>query len=129
MLPCLGRQVKDVHIIKHKDTNKPRGCFVEFTSCADLEKALLKDGTVRPFSLQLGFQTNLLHFCNRHCPAGSEIGHVPPWQMVMGRPIRVDVAEDRSDRSRSGGAGCRHTVHHCHCAMLPCELKPPAKRH
>ena len=24
-------------------------------------------------------------------------------QMVMGRPIRVDVAEDRSDRSRPAG--------------------------
>lgn len=40
-------QVVDVHIIKHKDTNKPRGCFVEFATRADLEKGLLKDGSVR----------------------------------------------------------------------------------
>ena len=40
-------QVVDVHIIKHKDTNKPRGCFVEFATRDDLEKALLRDGTVR----------------------------------------------------------------------------------
>ncbi|CAL8468599.1 g8139 [Coccomyxa elongata] len=66
-------QVVDVHIIKHRDTNKPRGCFVEFGTRADLEKGLMKDGAV-----------------------------------VLGRPIRVDVAEDRPDRAqRSGGFGGR----------------------
>lgn len=38
--------MEDVHIIKHKDTNKPRGCFVEFATRGDLEKALFKDGVV-----------------------------------------------------------------------------------
>ena len=36
-----------MHIIKHKDTNKPRGCFVEFATRDDLEKGLMKDGAVR----------------------------------------------------------------------------------
>ena len=40
-------QVTSCHIIKHRDTQKPRGCFVEFETREDLEKALLKDGTVR----------------------------------------------------------------------------------
>ncbi len=39
-------QVVSCHIIKHRDTQKPRGCFVEFETVEDLEKALKKDGTV-----------------------------------------------------------------------------------
>ncbi len=42
-----SNQVVDVHIIKHKDTLKPRGCFVEFATRSDLEKGLMKDGSVR----------------------------------------------------------------------------------
>ena len=33
-------QVTSCHIIKHRDTQKPRGCFVEFETREDLEKAL-----------------------------------------------------------------------------------------
>lgn len=39
-------QVLSCHIIKHRDTQKPRGCFVEFETRDDLVKALKKDGTV-----------------------------------------------------------------------------------
>lgn len=39
-------QVVSCHIIKHRDTQKPRGCFVEFETLEDLEKALKKDGSV-----------------------------------------------------------------------------------
>ena len=46
-LQCLAlMQVVSCHIIKHRDTQKPRGCFVEFETREDLEKALKKDGTV-----------------------------------------------------------------------------------
>lgn len=39
-------QVLSCVIIKHRDTQKPRGCFVEFETRDDLVKALKKDGTV-----------------------------------------------------------------------------------
>lgn len=99
----------DVHIIKHKDTNKPRGCFVEFAEREDLEKALLKDGTVWKPPAAQALRMHAAAQCALPCPAaghsqGRRMHSRPAWgvQMVMGRPIRVDVAEDRSERSRSG---------------------------
>lgn len=56
-------QVTACHIIKHRDTQKPRGCFVEFETREDLEKALAKDGMVSPTQTS-GFEqlsTHLQH--------------------------------------------------------------------
>ena len=45
--PAPDAQVTDVHVLKHDDTGNAKGCFVEFETRDDLEKALLKSGTVR----------------------------------------------------------------------------------
>jgi hypothetical protein len=40
-------QVVDVLMLHHHDTGNAKGCFVEFDTREDLEKALHKNGTVR----------------------------------------------------------------------------------
>lgn len=39
-------QIRDMHILKHKDTGNPKGAFVEFGSKDGMQTALQMNGTV-----------------------------------------------------------------------------------
>jgi translation initiation factor 4B len=69
--------VQDVRVIRHQDTQKPKGAFITLADA---------DGCARALSRNNG--------------------------MLLGRPMRVDVAEARPERS-SGGACCTACLHGC----------------
>ena len=51
-----GLQISDIHITRHRDTGRAKGCFVEFRTQQDLGNALTLDGTDllrRPVSVQI----------------------------------------------------------------------------
>ncbi|KFM25249.1 putative LIM domain-containing serine/threonine-protein kinase [Auxenochlorella protothecoides] len=39
-----GLEIRDIILLRHRDTQKPKGCFVEFGSVQDLTEALTADG-------------------------------------------------------------------------------------
>lgn len=51
-----GLEIRDIILLRHRDTQKPKGCFVEFGSVQDLTEALTADGAElmrRPISVSL----------------------------------------------------------------------------
>ena len=39
-------QIQDIHILKHHDSQKPKGAFVEFSTKEELADALTRNGEV-----------------------------------------------------------------------------------
>ena len=61
------RQPKDFRLIRHRDTDKPKGCFITLADADGCRRALSRDG-----------------------------------ELLRGRPMRVDVAEAKPERSYGG---------------------------
>jgi hypothetical protein len=72
---ALRAQAKEFRLIRHRDTEKPRGCFITLSDADGCKRALTRDNG-----------------------------------LLRGRPMRVDVAEARPERS-SGGASQRPRAH------------------
>lgn len=53
-------QIKDLQIITHMDTHRPKGVFVEFATPDELNSALQAQGTVSPAVMQHFLANNLL---------------------------------------------------------------------
>jgi translation initiation factor 4B len=67
--------VQDVRVIRHQDTQKPKGAFITLADADGCARALSRNNA-----------------------------------MLLGRPMRVDAAEARPERS-SGGACCTTRLH------------------
>ena len=99
-------QVVDVLMLHHHDTGNAKGCFVEFDTREDLEKALQKNGTVRQQRARRPAAAARGCVGARGAPQrGVPLTAGRPRQVVSGRPINVDVAEERPSHSRGAGPG------------------------
>lgn len=77
-------QVVDVRVLRHHDTGNVKGCFVEFETREDLERALHKNGTVRPEMVSRRLAPFVLHSSlNLHgCTRGS---FAPPFAVCFAK--------------------------------------------
>jgi hypothetical protein len=86
-------QIRDTHFLTHRDTGKLKGVFVEFGSKDGLQTALQMNGTVSALCMS---QKSMLLFYSalQEAQAGCVV------QSVLGRALRIDIAEARPERSR-----------------------------
>ena len=83
-------QIRDTHFLTHRDTGKLKGVFVEFSSKDGLQTALQMNGTVSTVSTPPPHAIAVDHKAALHSVV----------QSVMGRALRIDIAEARPERSR-----------------------------